>query len=319
MIVFNKAVLSSFDFPYPMFLTSWHMLFGTVITQILSKYTSLLPGVKEDKVSMDVFLKQIIPVALCFSVSLVAGNTAYIYLSVSYIQMLKAFTPVAVLVLSSIVGLSDASITEYNIVAIISMGVALTSMGELQFSMVGFTYQSIAIIAEATRLALTSVLLKQLKLDSLSTLYYVAPVCGCCIGTFCFFMELPTMPWTLIARPSFWMVLIANGLVAFSLNICSVMLIKHTSALTLTLAGIVKDILLVALSLIVFQSPVTMLQYLGYAVSLLALNLHKDYKSNKAAFGITQADPVVPVETHPQNNSVPLTNPSNTVKEPSNV
>jgi hypothetical protein len=48
----------------------------------------------------------------------------------------------------------------------------------------------------------------------------------------------------------------------------------------LTLAGIVKDIMLVALSVAVFGSPVTPLQYAGYSVALLGLNLHKEYKKN---------------------------------------
>jgi hypothetical protein len=77
--------------------------------------------------------------------------------------------------------------------------------------------------------------------------------------------------------------LLLNGLVAFSLNIASVMLIAHTSALTLTLAGIVKDILLVFLSMTIFEAPVTLLQFMGYTVALLALNLHKDYKKNAFA------------------------------------
>lgn len=48
----------------------------------------------------------------------------------------------------------------------------------------------------------------------------------------------------------------------------------------LTLAGIVKDILLVALSVAIFGSPVTPLQYAGYSVALLGLNLHKEFKKN---------------------------------------
>jgi hypothetical protein len=56
------------------------------------------------------------------------------------------------------------------------------------------------------------------------------------------------------------------------------MLISNTSALILTLSGVVKDVLLVVLSLTIFGAPVSVLQYLGYAVALLALNLHKDYK-----------------------------------------
>ena len=44
--------------------------------------------------------------------------------------------------------------------------------------------------------------------------------------------------------------------------------------------GIVKDIMLVVLSVVVFGSPVTPLQYAGYGVALLGLNLHKEYKKS---------------------------------------
>jgi len=45
--MFNKAILVDCDFPYPMFLTTMHMTFATVMTQVLSRTTDLLPGVKE--------------------------------------------------------------------------------------------------------------------------------------------------------------------------------------------------------------------------------------------------------------------------------
>jgi hypothetical protein len=35
------------EFPFPMFITTWHMLFATVLTQVLSRTTDMLPGVKE--------------------------------------------------------------------------------------------------------------------------------------------------------------------------------------------------------------------------------------------------------------------------------
>ena len=78
----------------------------------------------------------------------------------------------------------------------------------------------------------------------------------------------------------FAFIMVINGAVAFTLNIAVVLLISNTSALVLTLAGIVKDVLLVVLSMAVFGSPVTLLQYIGYGVALLGLNIHKEYKKN---------------------------------------
>lgn len=39
--------------------------------------------------SKDMFLRSILPIGLLFSASLILSNTAYLYLSVAYIQMLK--------------------------------------------------------------------------------------------------------------------------------------------------------------------------------------------------------------------------------------
>jgi drug/metabolite transporter (DMT)-like permease len=285
MILFNKAVLDHMKFPYPMGMVMWHMIFATVLTQVMARTTNMLPGVKEKKVDAKALQTSIFPVALFFAVSLVLSNKAYIYLSVSYIQMLKAFTPVAVLVFSFFSGLEKTSVMELYIVAVICLGVALTSVGETFFSWVGFTFQSLAILAESSRLVLTNLLMRQLKLDPLSSLYYIAPMCALMISVPFFYFEYSSLPFERMYTTEFATTMFINAAVAFTLNVAVVLLISNTSALVLTLAGIVKDILLVVLSVVVFGSPVTPLQYAGYSVALLGLNLHKEFKKNPERIG----------------------------------
>ena len=165
-------------------------------------------------------------------------------------------------------------------VVFVVVGVALTSVGETYFSLLGFTFQSLAILAESTRLVLTNILMKSLKLDPLSSLYYIAPVCAFFIGIAMLYFEASELPYERMMQSDFILTMLINGCVAFTLNVAVVLLISNTSALVLTLAGIVKDILLVFLSVTVFGSPVTPLQYAGYGVALLGLNLHKEYKKN---------------------------------------
>ena len=194
--------------------------------------------------------------------------------------MLKAFTPVAVLIFSFFSGLEKTSMMELYIVCLICLGVALTSVGESYFSWTGFFFQSLAILAESSRLVMTNLLLKNLKLDPLSSVYYIAPLCSLFIGIACLFLEFDNLPFDRMQTTDFLTILLINGLVAFALNVAVVLLIGNTSALVLTLAGIVKDILLVFLSIVLFGSPVTPLQYFGYSIALLGLNLHKEYKKS---------------------------------------
>lgn len=53
------------------------------------------------------------------------------------------------------------------------------------------------------------------------------------------------------------------------------MQIGKTSAVVLTMAGILKDILLVAASMIIFRDPVTAQQFFGYSIALGGLCYYK--------------------------------------------
>jgi len=74
---------------YPILLTAWHLVFATVMTQIMSRTTTLLDGRKKVKMTGKVYLRAIVPIGAMFSMSLICGNLTYLYLSVSFIQMLK--------------------------------------------------------------------------------------------------------------------------------------------------------------------------------------------------------------------------------------
>jgi hypothetical protein len=58
-------------------------------TRVLQRTTHLLDGAKDVHVTKEMFMRSILPIGLLFSASLILSNTAYLYLSVAYIQMLK--------------------------------------------------------------------------------------------------------------------------------------------------------------------------------------------------------------------------------------
>lgn len=61
----------------------------------------------------------------------------------------------------------------------------------------------------------------------------------------------------------------------FALNLSSVWLIGSASGLVLTLAGVLKDILLIAGSWLILGSSITGIQLLGYAIALVGLVVFK--------------------------------------------
>ncbi|KAF4618456.1 hypothetical protein D9613_010170 [Agrocybe pediades] len=238
VIIYNNYLYNTLSFKYPVFLVTWHLAFAAIGTRILQRTTSLLDGAKDVHMSKDMFVRSILPIGLLFSGSLIMSNSAYLYLSVSYIQMLKAFTPVAILLISWTFRIQEPNKKLAIIVFMISIGVALASHGELHFNLFGFCIQAAAVAFEASRLVMIQILLHNLKMDPLVSLHYYAPVCAA--------INLCFLPFTEGLAPFYDLqklgifVLFSNASVAFLLNVAAVFLVGVGSGLVLTLAGVFK-------------------------------------------------------------------------------
>ena len=138
------------------------------------------------------------------------------------------------------------------------VGVSIASFGELEFDLPGLILQLVSITAEAARLVATQNLL-QVHLKGSSPLVSLSMFAPCCLF-FLLPIALVSEPGALAALASSWMVVLANTLTAFTLNVAVVMLVGATSGLTLTLAGIIKDILLIAASVVLLGSSITFTQ-----------------------------------------------------------
>ncbi|BCS22176.1 UDP-galactofuranose transporter [Aspergillus puulaauensis] len=276
VILFNKHILDYAQFRFPIILTTWHLAFATFMTQVLARTTTLLDGRKTVKMTGRVYLRAIVPIGIFFSLSLICGNVTYLYLSVAFIQMLKATTPVAVLLATWGMGMAPVNLKVLTNVAIIVVGVVIASFGEIKFVFIGFLFQIAGIVFEATRLVMVQRLLSsaEYKMDPLVSLYYFAPVCAVMNGVTALFLEVPTLTMGHIYNVGVW-TLLANAVVAFLLNVSVVFLIGKTSSLVMTLCGVLKDILLVAASMMIWSTPVTALQFFGYSISLIGLVYYK--------------------------------------------
>jgi drug/metabolite transporter (DMT)-like permease len=252
------------------------LTFATIMTQLLARYTTLLDGRKTVKMTGRVYLRAIVPIGFFFSLSLICGNLTYLYLSVAFIQMLKATTPVAVLLSSWALGVSQPNLKIFLNVSAIVVGVIIASIGEIKFVWIGFIYQIAGIIFEALRLTMVQRLLSsaEFKMDPLVSLYYFAPVCAIMNGVVALFWEVPKVSMSEVYNVGLFTFFL-NGLCAFLLNVSVVFLIGKTSSLVLTLCGVLKDVLLVVASMIIWGTQVTALQFFGYSIALGGMIYYK--------------------------------------------
>ena len=269
VILFNKYILSVYGFPFPIALTMIHMAFCSALAFVIVRGLKWVPS---SNLSKEMYRKKIAPVAALFAMSLWASNTAYIYLSVAFIQMLKALSPVTVYCIGCAIGLEKYTHARLANLGVVTLGVMISSFGEMNFHLFGFIVQIVAVLAESCRILSVQIILGKanLKLNSITTLYYVSPACFVFLSVPFAILELPTIAYGLeITHAVHYStgIMMANAMCAFALNCAIYLLIGVTSALTLNVAGVVKDFILILISSAVFETPISSTQLFGFSIA----------------------------------------------------
>ncbi|GAA5887221.1 hypothetical protein JCM5296_004567 [Sporobolomyces johnsonii] len=317
----NREILVGRMFAYPVTLTSLHLLFQSIATRLVHQFTDLISGPmppgfgeynsvplkdpedaknggemvgrtdvkaqkalwKRQSVEMDwpTWTREIFPIAMLFSLSLVLSNWAYLYCSVAFIHILKSISPVAILLAAFAFRTKAFSVKLLFIVLTISFGVGIASWGEVNFSIVGFSIQMVAIAIEATRVTLIQLLLTSKStstnssaspMSPLKSLYYFAPICFL-INTLLLLVLEGAPALAAIPNLGFWY-LLGNASLTFGLNLSAVMLIG-LSTMVLSLSKIVKDILMVVSPALLLGESLTPPQILGYGIATAGLIWYK--------------------------------------------
>jgi drug/metabolite transporter (DMT)-like permease len=241
---------------------------------------SIMPDA-EKVIPWDTYLYGLLPISVLYGYCLGAGNLAFMFSSVAFLQMVKPINVLFTSLAAFAFQLETATMSHVIIVCIIFGGVSLAATGDVEFSLIGCVLQLTACSCEGIRLALLQkVMTKDARLDPVTTVYRFAPVAGLSLCLVACFVETP-VDWGRLKSPS---MLVMNCVVALVLNVLIVTVIKKASAVVFTLAGILKDVGTICASVVMFQTPIAPLEVVGYGLSMCGISMFKCYKDNIEAF-----------------------------------
>jgi len=300
-LIFAPEADGGFGFPFVTILMLWHMFLAVVFTNIIRFMApQLMPAAAQNKVTFQMYMKNIAPVGVCLAGSLIISNAAYLFISVGYIQMVKSCTSSIVYMVAVLVGQEMFSYRCGASLLLICGGVAAASFGELDFNVIGFGLQLTATFVEAVRLIVLKALVSSsgIQLDAMSGLYYYAPTCLVAMLVPLSSQVEGAVPWDKVwaLHP----VLLASGLIAFALHLTILVFLRHASSTTYAATGILKDVILIVSTSRYYSHPVTGLQAAGYCVSLLGLRFFNSAKemnaqlaNQKAQEDVTESTPIL--------------------------
>jgi uncharacterized membrane protein len=153
------------------------------------------------------------------------------------------------------------------------LGVGFATCDEYKFTYMGFFLTVLgAVLASVKTIVTNRVQVGRLKLNPLDLLFRMSPLAFIqCIfyaqvtGELDKVREFATDNMTIHLASG----LLLNGVIAFALNIVSFTANKKTSALTMTVAGNVKQVLSIVLSVIIFDYAITSTNSFGIILTLI--------------------------------------------------
>ncbi|XP_065850919.1 probable sugar phosphate/phosphate translocator At1g06470 isoform X2 [Euphorbia lathyris] len=229
----------------------------------------------------------VVPTALGTALDVNLSNASLVFISVTFATMCKSAAPIFLLLFAFAFRLESPSINLLGIIVVISIGVLLTVAKETQFDLWGFVFVMLAAVMSGFRWSMTQILLQKdeygLK-NPLTLMSYLTPVMAIVTGLLSLILD----PWHEFKKSSYFdnswhigrscLLMFFGGTLAFFMVLTEFILVSVTSAVTVTIAGVVKEAVTIVVAVLYFHDEFTWLKGVGLVIIMMGVSLFNWYK-----------------------------------------
>ncbi|XP_023650947.1 solute carrier family 35 member C2 isoform X4 [Paramormyrops kingsleyae] len=228
--------------------------------------------------------------ALATALDIGLSNWSFLFITISLYTMTKSSAVLFILLFSLIFKLEEPNPFLIVVVLLISSGLFMFTFKSTQFNLEGFIMVLLASFIGGIRWTLTQVLIQKAELglqNPVDTMYHLQPLMF--MGLFPLFIyneglnlsttsklfrvsEVSALAYSLFT-------LSVGGILAFGLGFSEFLLVSRTSSLTLSIAGIFKEVCTLLLAAEFMGDKMSALNWLGFVICLSGISLHVALKT----------------------------------------
>ncbi|CAH2302169.1 solute carrier family 35 member C2 isoform X1 [Pelobates cultripes] len=285
---YNKWLLKGFHFP--LFMTMVHLLMIFVLSAISREIVKCYSGRTRVTLSWTNYLKKVAPTAVATALDIGLSNWSFLYITVSLYTMTKSSAVLFILFFSLVFKLEEPTAGLILVVLLISGGLFMFTFKSTQFNSEGFILVLAASCLGGVRWTLTQILMQKAELglaNPIDTMYHLQPLMF--LSLFPLFLGIEGLHVStsdqlfryhdIHALLLLLSALCAGGLLAFGLGYSEFLLVSKTSSLTLSIAGIFKELCILLLATHLLGDEMSLLNWLGFAVCISGIALHVALKT----------------------------------------
>ncbi|PKU79278.1 probable sugar phosphate/phosphate translocator At1g06470 [Dendrobium catenatum] len=288
LTLYNKTLLGDHlgRFPAPLLMNTVHFSLQAVLAKAIACFQSR-GSEKGAKMTWKDYFVRVVPTALGTALDINLSNASLVFISVTFATMCKSASPIFLLVFAFAFRLETPSFKLLGIILIISFGVLLTVLKETQFDFWGFVLVMLASVMSGFRWSMTQILLQKesygLK-NPITLMSHVTPVMALATAILSLLLD----PWHDLKSNKYFdsskhvirscLLMLLGGALAFFMVLTEYILVSATSAVTVTIAGIVKEAVTILVAVFYFHDQFTVLKGMGLLVIIVGVSLFNWYK-----------------------------------------
>jgi len=279
IMLLNKAVLSTYNFKTPVLMVLWHMICSAAFVTLFKKWKL----VDYPPFEKDVVLEMVCP-ALCFVVNVLLGQIAVKLLSIPVMTTMRRTTAVFIIFVNLVFHSKRPHSNDILSVFLMISGGFIVAYNDLVFVPGG--YLVVIMNNIVTALYLCFLKNKTKSLGKFGALLYNSIIAIPMLALISFilgdFDTLLTFPY--LYDFGFWSCFFLSGICGFIINVSVVWCTQSNSALTTSIVGQTKNVLVTAVGIYLFNDfTPTLATTTGITISILGSSFfayHK-YQQNR--------------------------------------
>lgn len=307
LILANKHLITETSLNCPIFVSSLGSWFGWGASAFAARvgWTKL-----SHELTFGEWFASILPIGACTALSLSAANVAYSYLSLSFIQMLKAFAPVVTYFTLVAFGLDRWSARILITLGIVTGGCFLAAYGEAHVTLFGLACMLVAEVSEAFRSVGVQYLIANRKFSLFNGMYYFSPATLVFLMLLSFIFERDEVfkSGNTETMREYWYLLLVCATFGFAVNYVCLGVVKHAGSLMVKTMSQLKNVVVIAAAVVIYGDDVSKLEMIGYAIAVvgfLAFNRAKAL-DNAAVRDILSSSKDADASSYPESESESL-------------
>jgi len=275
-LAFVKIALKfvyAYDFDYPKFITSVHLLVSSTAAFIVLAHRNITAGKSIPVPTRDELFFGIIPIASTFGFSIASENSALVFVSAAFSEVVASTNPVMSFSLTWLLGLG-ANFALLPPIGVVILGCAISVEGEMYFSTMGLALLLLSVFFRGLKAVMQQKLMTgetKEKFDPVTLMAWTCMFAFLVVTAYSVLTE-GAEPWNALAGSKdlggLTAALLASAVIACTLNISALFVIRQLGAVGMQMVSQMKSLLVVIGGIALLGESFTNVQKVGFGIVL---------------------------------------------------